>query len=1245
MKPGARIRAHTAGCPPRGLVENAGRTQPRGESNSRSLSDLGSDVCEFVRSESRRVVEVERGGGVRLVCDRRRGEEAKMRAGSVDAPGVVVQTGTANGRFKATSPRVRRLLGTFVSLFLLSASLAGASAHAQIVHQYTGVSFGPGGVGVGGFGEVVGVAVDQVSSDVFVLDQAEGGRVYKFDSSGAPVDFSSTGTNVIEGVGSAFGAEAEIAVDSSAGPDAGDIYVANEQGVRIYSEAGALLGELSGGEMCGVAVGSTGTVYVGIYPSTVRRYVPVANPATNADEISGALEGLSNVCNVAVDGSGDVYAAAYFGGVTKYDAQQFGSVAAIGTVVDQSGKTLTVSGSDNEVLIDETEDLVQYDGSREPPAQDGASGKSGPGALLSSFGVAVNDASGMVYVGNSGSVEIFGPGVALPPSLSGGRFSEVGFTSSEVSGTVEARGETVSYLAEYGLTTAYGSDTQAATMALGDEPTEVHVELNDLQPATTYHVRLVASNQNGTSRGADVTFTTHIPTSNLLPDDRGYEKVSPNANADSNVYQDAIGFGVLAAEYTQSNLPFAVADDGKAIAYVGGSSEAGGTGFEGIGQGNEYLATRTSTGWDARNITPVSTGFLDVPTYQAFSPDLSAGVLEAQSPLAVGAPGGGYTVLYERSFASQDYQPLVTNTPPNRSAEEFGAWDPLKIFGKIWHAPDYAGSSADRSHLLFVANDALTENALDEGVAANNLYDFHDGTTTLVNVLPGGSTEANATFGGPPSWGEKDEVPAFGHDISADGSRIFWTDLNTHDLYVRENDTAPQSPEVAGHCTVASDACTVLIAANAQFWDASADGSRVLYSHEGDLYEYDLALGASTDLAPGAETLGIVGASEDLSYVYFVGDGAVAPGATHQKCSFASSEGQEQEEEAGKVTPTAGCNLYVVHVGSGIRFIARLSRYDSRNQYFEEAQAGGWEAGLADKEAQATPDGLHLLFVSRRSLTGFQANLRTEAYLYDAASGQITCVSCDQSGESPGQHLKGSAGSSNHSALLPLSKMKTALPHWISNDGNRIFFDSLDPLVPQDSNGTTDVYEWERAGTGTCTFSPGCIYLLSDGTSTEGSFLIGSSTTGDDVFFTTRGQVLPEDENQDVDVYDARVGAALPPTSTRCIGQGCQGVPSAPPVFATPASATYAGVGNFPSPLARRVARRLEPPTRARRLAKALRVCARGPKGKRVRCRVQARRRYGPKRQAKKARRAGHPAAEQEKKTAMRSARSKGGKR
>ncbi len=111
-----------------------------------------------------------------------------------------------------------------------------------------------------------------------------------------------------------------------------------------------------------------------------------------------------------------------------------------------------------------------------------------------------------------------------------------------------------------------------------------------------------------------------------------------------------------------------------------------------------------------------------------------------------------------------------------------------------------------------------------------------------------------------------------------------------------------------------------------------------------------------------------------------------------------------------------------------------------------------------------------------------------------------------------------------------------------------------------------DVYEWERDGTGSCQAEAGCVYLLSSGDGTTGSYLLDASANGNDVFIITRDPLVEDGQGEDYAVYDARVDgfvALIPPA---CTGTGCQGVPAAPPTFATPSSVTFGGVGNFPPP-------------------------------------------------------------------------------
>jgi hypothetical protein len=63
------------------------------------------------------------------------------------------------------------------------------------------------------------------------------------------------------------------------------------------------------------------------------------------------------------------------------------------------------------------------------------------------------------------------------------------------------------YHFEYGATTSYGSLTADASLPAGVDPLPVSAALDGLVAGTTYHVRLVATNADGTSVSDDGTFT------------------------------------------------------------------------------------------------------------------------------------------------------------------------------------------------------------------------------------------------------------------------------------------------------------------------------------------------------------------------------------------------------------------------------------------------------------------------------------------------------------------------------------------------------------------------------------------------------------------------------------------------------------------------------------------------------------------------------------------------------------------
>jgi hypothetical protein len=457
----------------------------------------------------------------------------------------------------------------------------------------------------------------------------------------------------------------------------------------------------------------------------------------------------------------------------------------------------------------------------------------------------------------------------------------------------------------------------------------------------------------------------------------------------------------------------------------------------------------------------------------------------------------------------------------------------------------------------------------------------------------------NATFGAAPFAEPNENPPDFSGVVSGDGSRVYWTALSgggtEGQVFVREGGsvTVPVSAGVA------------------RYWASAEEGRFAFYTEAGGLYRFDAVTDTREALAgSGAGVVGVLGSSEDGSYVYFAADGVLAPGASVQTCEKGNGIG-----EGGTL-----CNLYVWHEGV-TRLVAVLSALDGfeADPYMglriTGAEFGDWQPGLGQRTAEVGAGG-DLVFMSGRSLGvvgfpgGFPSRGLDEVYTYDPGSGQLFCVSCSSSGEAP------PTGEAGAAAFLPVSWDDTYHAQWMSDGGDRVFFDSAVPLVPQDTNGRQDVYEWEREGTGSCTAGSGanggCVYLLSGGTSKQDSWFIGASASGDDAFIVTRAQLVAQDRNEAFDLYDARVGGVEPVGEPACTGADCQGTPAAAPTFATPPSVTYEGVGNFPAPVpALKAKTKAKSLTRAQKLASALKACKKEPKGKRVACDAGARKRYG----------------------------------
>jgi hypothetical protein len=699
-----------------------------------------------------------------------------------------------------------------------------------------------------------------------------------------------------------------------------------------------------------------------------------------------------------------------------------------------------------------------------------------------------------------------------------------------------------------------------------------------------------------------------------LPDERTYELVS-TSGLFGEPYQPTSPTGTQFTGLQESEHPFEAAEGGDAFSYVGEPpGESGGSGETGPGEGNQWLATRTTTGWHTLAITPSAASpraGSEHVTYQAFASDLTSGIFEGGAqPLTPDIPSGCHG-LYSRATAGGAYQSLFTTQEAPSALEPCGR-------------PLFAGAAAENGSVIFQSEGALTEGAeptteLPPGRSLHsetgaesgepcmfgcNLYESLGGQLRLVNVVEGVQVPS-ATFGGYP--GEVSGLTNFSHAISTDGSRIFWTDTQpgprSEHVFVLENGVSTVEVSGAGH---------------AEYWTASPDGRYCFYTEAGALWRFDTHTNTREDIAPeSAAVQGVIGTNttgQDGAYVYFVAQGVLAS----NKREYKNREGAPIVEEA----KAGEDNLYLDHEGQ-TTFVAVLAPADNEivTSAVERRPGGDWKANLGERTAEVTPDGHHLVFESMNPLTGYdnQSPTRTamEVFTYTAANGALICASCNPEGRAPTAPERG-----NETRLPASATSDTYMRRWISDDGMRVFFDSAQPLVSRDTNEVQDVYEWEREGTSGCPSATsrfgGCIFLLSAANSRGYSFLIDADRTGSNVFFEHQGPLgqieAPVDYNE---LYDARVGGGFTSSVDPCAATGCPGAAPEPPSFPSPASATSSGIGNFtPQSLSRP---RAKTPTRAQLLAKALKAChAKKSKQLRVTCERQARKRYGPSRVAAK---------------------------
>jgi Ca2+-binding RTX toxin-like protein len=118
------------------------------------------------------------------------------------------------------------------------------------------------------------------------------------------------------------------------------------------------------------------------------------------------------------------------------------------------------------------------------------------------YRVVATNASGTAH-GGDGIVTTLSPPVVAASAADG-----IGPFHAALHGSVNPNGLATSWYFEYGKSTSYGTKTAAQNLPAGTSAVAVAAGIQGLQAGVTYHFRLVASSNAGTSRSSDRTFVT-----------------------------------------------------------------------------------------------------------------------------------------------------------------------------------------------------------------------------------------------------------------------------------------------------------------------------------------------------------------------------------------------------------------------------------------------------------------------------------------------------------------------------------------------------------------------------------------------------------------------------------------------------------------------------------------------------------------------------------------------------------------